>query len=244
MTDAPNKLKISCGTVDCENGLHCYLRTKREAQKASRQVRSTRAINGTNAAEMNSSSEVASPKTAGFDTGLSIGDVVQKRATSRQCKACGVNLVDWERIGQRDIRDVKHTFQAMRTEWIRHYFWHVSIDSVAVDYAFRKGKQQLRERLAGRIRSAIGKSADQLFRDGAQTPLGTTPRAENIMYFAQHATASCCRKCVEEWHSIPRNRVLSNEDIEYLTDLGMCYILERLPTLPEDAAAVSTSDGE
>lgn len=50
--------------------------------------------------------------------------------------------------------------------------------------------------------------------DGKQTPMHNHP-----VFVAQHATATCCRKCVEKWHSIKRGKALSVEEIQYLVDL-------------------------
>lgn len=35
--------------------------------------------------------------------------------------------------------------------------------------------------------------------DGKQTPMRNHPA-----FIAQHATATCCRKCLQKWHGIPR----------------------------------------
>ena len=47
--------------------------------------------------------------------------------------------------------------------------------------------------------------------DGRQTPMHGHP-----VFIAQHATATCCRGCMEKWHRIPRGQALSKEEIEYL----------------------------
>jgi hypothetical protein len=47
--------------------------------------------------------------------------------------------------------------------------------------------------------------------DGRQTPMRGHP-----IFIAQHATATCCRGCLEEWHRIPRGRELTEEEIEYV----------------------------
>jgi hypothetical protein len=39
--------------------------------------------------------------------------------------------------------------------------------------------------------------------DGRQTPFHGHPA-----FVAQHATATCCRGCLEKWHAIPRGREL------------------------------------
>ena len=41
-------------------------------------------------------------------------------------------------------------------------------------------------------------------KDGKQTPFRGHP-----VFVAQHATATCCRACLEKWHGIPRGRPLS-----------------------------------
>jgi hypothetical protein len=40
--------------------------------------------------------------------------------------------------------------------------------------------------------------------DGRQTPFRGHP-----VFVAQHATAACCRSCLEKWHGIPRGRALT-----------------------------------
>jgi hypothetical protein len=69
-------------------------------------------------------------------------------------------------------------------------------------------------------------------RDGRQTPL-----QGNAIYYAQHATACCCRKCLEYWHAIPQGRPLTDKELEYCVALIELYLKERLPELkdePED----------
>lgn len=47
--------------------------------------------------------------------------------------------------------------------------------------------------------------------DGRQTPMRGHP-----IFIAQHATATCCRGCLEKWHRIPRGRPLTDEEIDYV----------------------------
>jgi hypothetical protein len=47
--------------------------------------------------------------------------------------------------------------------------------------------------------------------DGKQTPFRHHP-----VFIAQHATATCCRGCLEKWHLIQRGRPLTPEDKEYI----------------------------
>src|SRR6516225_5575925 len=47
--------------------------------------------------------------------------------------------------------------------------------------------------------------------DGKQTPMRNHP-----VFVAQHATATCCRGCLEKWHSIPKGRALTDEEKAYV----------------------------
>lgn len=47
--------------------------------------------------------------------------------------------------------------------------------------------------------------------DGKQTPYRGHP-----VFVAQHATACCCRGCLEKWHHIPQGRALNHEEIDHI----------------------------
>lgn len=151
-----------------------------------------------------------------------------------QCRECGAELVDWERVHKRDLSDAKHTFEALKHEKIRHHFWHIEIDQHAVNHALNKGRLDLREAATHRLRKYVGEVHEMP--DGKKRPKKDgrqTPYSGNSIYYAQHATASCCRKCIEYWHNIPQGRDLTEDEIAYLTDLVMLYIGERLPFLTD-----------
>ena len=46
-------------------------------------------------------------------------------------------------------------------------------------------------------------------RDGRQTPWRGHP-----VFIAQHATATCCRSCLERWHGMSRDVPLSDEQLD------------------------------
>ncbi len=144
------------------------------------------------------------------------------------CFACGVDLIDWNRIDKNDLKDVDYTIQAIQYEMIRHEYWHKTIDERAMVHARKKGLQQLRVDAEKRIRKYISSPSRDNPWDGRQTPF-----QGNLIYYAQHATATCCRKCAEEWHGIDRNRPLTQKEIEYMVDLVMLYVKKRVPDLAE-----------
>ena len=47
--------------------------------------------------------------------------------------------------------------------------------------------------------------------DGRQTPMRGHP-----VFIAQHATATCCRGCLQKWHQIPAGRPLEEAEIDYV----------------------------
>jgi hypothetical protein len=47
--------------------------------------------------------------------------------------------------------------------------------------------------------------------DGKQTPYKGHP-----VFVAQHATATCCRSCLQKWHKLPKDRILNNEEQNYI----------------------------
>lgn len=160
----------------------------------------------------------------------------KKRATGRAggpCRDCGADLVDWERVHARNINDVAHTFAALKTELIRHHYWHEPFDERAINHARRKGRTGMREAAENRLRTSVGPA--QPFRDGTQTP-----KDGNALFYAQHATATCCRTCLEVWYGIPKGRDLTDDELGYLTELVLLYVWERLPDLKEDGERVPT----
>ena len=55
--------------------------------------------------------------------------------------------------------------------------------------------------------------------DGKQTPMRGHP-----VFIAQHATATCCRGCLEKWHKIPKGRVLTEQEQKYVVNVIMEWI--------------------
>lgn len=50
--------------------------------------------------------------------------------------------------------------------------------------------------------------------DGKQTPWRNHP-----VFVAQHATATCCRSCLDKWHQIPKGRELTAEEKRYVVEV-------------------------
>ena len=63
--------------------------------------------------------------------------------------------------------------------------------------------------------------------DGKQTPMRGHP-----VFIAQHATATCCRGCIEKWHKFPQHRELTKSEQEYLVSVIMEWITRQINSNP------------
>jgi len=58
--------------------------------------------------------------------------------------------------------------------------------------------------------------------DGKQTPMRGHP-----VFKAMHATACCCRGCLNKWYKVPMGRELSEEEQRRIVNLLMAWIERR-----------------
>ncbi len=58
--------------------------------------------------------------------------------------------------------------------------------------------------------------------DGKQTPFRNHP-----VFVAQHATATCCRGCLEKWHGIASGKELTVEEREYIVRVLKRWLSEQ-----------------
>ncbi len=85
-------------------------------------------------------------------------------------------------------------------------------------YVQNKGQLILREHTI----EFLTKRIKNPHNDGRQTPWRGHP-----VFIAQHATATCCRKCIKRWHHIPHNRPLTEKELEYCQELILAWIEEQ-----------------
>jgi hypothetical protein len=62
-------------------------------------------------------------------------------------------------------------------------------------------------------------AADFPKNDGKQTPTRGHP-----VFIAQHATATCCRKCIQKWHGFEKGRALKGDQVDFIVALIMGWI--------------------
>jgi len=149
------------------------------------------------------------------------------------CHQCGINLIDWERLDKRDLGDIEYTFTSLQREMIRHHFWHIDIDENAITRARKAGFSKIKTRIHNLLERSLRPPHNEIWRDGYQTPY-----SGDIIFYAQHSTSTCCRKCLEEWYGIDRTRRLTDEELSYFAELIIRYIRYRLPDLAEEGIKI------
>lgn len=88
-------------------------------------------------------------------------------------------------------------------------------------YINEKGLEKIREHANDFVKSRL--APKEILNDGKQTPFRGHP-----VFIAQHATACCCRGCLYKWHKIPQNVELNDEQIKYIVDVLMEWIIKEI----------------
>jgi hypothetical protein len=152
--------------------------------------------------------------------------VIKKGQKKGDCKDCGDNSIDWDRIHAKNPDDIQYTFDSLKKELLRHVCWVNEVDDTAIEFALSRGKDAI-----------LKKASEIISKKIAKIPTGhwdykcTPKQGKEIINYAQHATATCCRKCLDRWHNIPENKVLTSEQIKYCVDLIELYVNDRIPNL-------------
>ena len=89
------------------------------------------------------------------------------------------------------------------------------------EYIAKNGMDQIRSHAIDFVRERLAPA--YIKNDGAQTPWRGHP-----VFIAQHATATCCRGCIEKWYKIPKNTPLSPTQPQKIVNLFMFWIAQDL----------------
>jgi hypothetical protein len=101
-----------------------------------------------------------------------------------------------------------------RSSFRRRFHLHTAekdyLERRGLDTVMSHGEKFIEERLA---------PADPA-NDGRQTPMRNHP-----VFIAQHATATCCRGCLEMWHGIPKGHALTADEKAYILSVLRRWLL-------------------
>ena len=83
-----------------------------------------------------------------------------------------------------------------------------------IEYIDKKGLDKIKEHTYDFINKRLKPSV--IPNDGKQTPMRGHP-----VFIAEHATATCCRGCLNKWYGIPKNRELTDMEVDYIVKVIM-----------------------
>ena len=93
--------------------------------------------------------------------------------------------------------------------------FHLSLKDI--NYVKEKGMDKICEHAYDFVSKRLAPAF--IVNDGKQTPMRGHP-----VFVAQHATGTCCRKCLYKWHGIAPGKNLSDEEISYVVLVIMEFI--------------------
>ncbi len=90
-----------------------------------------------------------------------------------------------------------------------------------IEYIKEKGLDTVRRHAEDFVKTKLAPA--QPLNDGKQTPTHGHP-----VFRAMHATACCCRGCLNKWYKVPKNRELTPAQQEKIVNLIMAWIEKQL----------------
>ncbi len=84
-------------------------------------------------------------------------------------------------------------------------------------YLEEKGMEVMRRHAEDFVRQKLAPAEPA--NDGRQTPMHGHP-----VFKAMHATACCCRGCLNKWYKVPLHRELSDSEQQRIVNLLMAWI--------------------
>jgi Domain of unknown function (DUF4186) len=107
------------------------------------------------------------------------------------------------------MQDIEDLFSRLNQSPFRR---RMRLQSRERQYLNQKGLAAVLDHAADFINKRLAPAAPA--NDGKQTPWHNHP-----VFVAQHATATCCRGCLEKWHAIPKGRALTEEEQRYVVSV-------------------------
>ena len=112
------------------------------------------------------------------------------------------------------MKDYSTSFQRLARSKFRSRFHLSAADR---QYIAEKGLETIRRHAADFIRTRLAPANPP--NDGRQTPMRGHP-----VFIAQHATATCCRGCLNRWWHVPLGRELTPLQQRKIVNLIMAWI--------------------
>ena len=145
---------------------------------------------------------------------------------SESGSGCSTETVSEKAVEDVTGRNLDELFTALAASPFRRRF---RLRGRELEYLRRKGLPTVLEHAADFIEKRLSPAAPA--NDGRQTPMRHHPA-----FIAQHATATCCRGCLQKWHAIPKGRVLETAEKRYILEVIETWLAREEK---QDAAGVA-----
>jgi predicted Fe-S protein YdhL (DUF1289 family) len=122
------------------------------------------------------------------------------------------------------MRDLEEVFMALGGSEFRARF---RLRGKELAYLRSKGLPAVLEHAADFVEKRLAPAEPA--NDGKQTPMRNHPA-----FVAQHATATCCRGCLQKWHAIPKGRPLEPEEKRYVLSVLEKWLAEQERAAPRE----------
>jgi uncharacterized protein DUF4186 len=114
------------------------------------------------------------------------------------------------------LRNVEQLFKGLQQSKFRSGF---KLNPKDLAYLQAKGLDVVRTHAEDFVAKRLAPA--DIPNDGKQTPMRGHP-----VFVAQHATATCCRSCLQKWHSIPQGKMLTQDEQAYIVRV-IAYWLQK-----------------
>jgi predicted Fe-S protein YdhL (DUF1289 family) len=107
------------------------------------------------------------------------------------------------------MKDVREILDNLQNSKFRR---EIRLHRKEAQYLNTKGLETVLEHAADFVEKRLAPAEPA--NDGKQTPWRNHP-----VFVAQHATATCCRGCLEKWHDIPKGKKLDETEKAHIVEI-------------------------
>jgi len=126
--------------------------------------------------------------------------------------------MEFEPVVVENLKKINSALELLKRSSFRSKFELTDRDR---QYIEEKGIETITQHTFDFVHSRIGPQFPK--NDGKQTPMRGHP-----VFIAQHATATCCRGCLQKWHRIQKGRGLSDNEVKFIVNLIMKWIEKQI----------------
>jgi hypothetical protein len=123
------------------------------------------------------------------------------------------------------MKDIREVLAALGKSEFRR---SMQLRRKELEYLKAKGMETVLRHAADFIEKRLAPA--EPINDGKQTPWRNHP-----VFVAQHATATCCRGCLQKWHALPKGRELTDAEQRYVVEVIRQWLSQYELDAKEDA---------